>query len=254
MSDLCQEARTLRDIDERVFWYHGSHGIAQVLHTAIPELQYFCRKSWAYIPKLGVFYGDEFLSGIYNHAFGKQKHLPFHLAAMTQCYRNIYDILGGNMNGSALANIERFQSSKAAVKSFDDFTFCRSENARFASTPLWKVYFDYVKSPTNPDAILAESLAADPSSVNKLVGSLMYSIANIPTIAAGMIFDSVCYMQGYGCAIAHINLPVHCAAHLYAACRFAGLVQDASVWRDMEFSWIATACSPTQSPPLIPSR
>lgn len=63
----------------------------------------------------------------------------------------------------------------------------------------------------------------------------MYSIANLPTIATGMIFDSICFMQGYGCAIAHTNLLVHCAAHLYAACRFAGLIKDASAWRDMEF-------------------
>lgn len=55
MSDLCHEARTLRDTDTSVFWYHGRHGFAQVLHTAIPELQYFGSQSWAYIPKLGAY-------------------------------------------------------------------------------------------------------------------------------------------------------------------------------------------------------
>jgi len=97
MLGLIEEFQSPRDEREV-----GRHGFAQLLHYGIPELHKLKDnpKSNPSIlkPAMGFWWGDEFLSGIFNYTFGDQQGLPVWLAVVTQCYRNIYDILGGRMD------------------------------------------------------------------------------------------------------------------------------------------------------------
>jgi len=60
-------------------------------------------------------------------------------------------------------------------------------------------------------------------------------ITNLPTIAGITMGDYLFLMHMNGCAVANTNLVIHCAAHLYAACHYTGLISHELRWPDMDF-------------------
>lgn len=210
------------------------HGFAQLLHDNLPELLLLKSNPNMLEPELGWWYGDEFLSGMMNYTLREQHGLgPIWLAVVTQCYRNIYDILGGNMQCGQEADTDRYTKFRAIFESVDEFAYCTSSDGYIiklrCNWPNWfKSFENQFVRPRRPTHTLIVTRPHHPRPPVHLIGVL-------PTVTAGTAFSSIFCMYAAGCAIANTNFVVHCAAHFYAACRFTGLVSHDLRWRDMDF-------------------
>lgn len=101
------------------------HGFAQILHDVLPELQKLDIQPKTLEPELGQWHSDEFASGMVNFLFGGHLGLPMWLAIIAHCYRNIHDILNGQMTCAAQANARVWAENKRLISSFDNFEYCK---------------------------------------------------------------------------------------------------------------------------------
>jgi hypothetical protein len=212
------------------------HGFAQILYDGIPELQKLKAnpKSNPAIlaPVSGLWWGDEFLSGIFNYTFGDQRGLPLWLAVVTQCYRNIYDMLSGRMDCGMEHESERWTRYLEMIESIEKFQYCKGETPNIERKDDWselfnicKKYFSGPRGTKKPFVTGRYEHRDQP----------MHLITNLPTVSAGMSFGSTITMYGQGYSIGNTSLVIQCAAHLYAACRSTKSIPDDLHWRDMDF-------------------
>ena len=231
MLSLLEEFQSPRDDQEA-----SRHGFAQLLHDGIPDLQMLKNNPESnpavLKPSMGFWSGDEFLSGIVNYIFGDQRCLQLWLAVVTQCYRNVYDILGGRMNCGKENNSKLFKRYLTMIESVEEFQYCSGEGQNRKQPDTWSGWFERFKwrfsGPRwteNPFLLYSDGHGDPP----------MHLIANLPTVTAGLSFSPALSMYIHGYAIANTHAVIECAAHLYAACRFTKSVRDDLHWGDMAF-------------------
>ena len=231
MLSLLEEIQNPRDDHEAT-----RHGFAQLLHDGIPDLQMLKNNPQSnpavLKPSMGSWWGDEFLSGIFNYTFGEQRGLPLWLAVITECYRNIYDILGGRMDCGIDNDSKRWERYMTMIQSVEEFQYCSGEGHNRKLRDSWSGWFAWFKwcfsGPygTEIPFVFDSNGHGDPP---------MHFIANLPTVTAGLSFSPTLAMYSQGYAIANTHAVIECAAHLYAACRFTKSVRDDLHWSDMDF-------------------
>lgn len=207
------------------------HGFAQILHDGIPELRKLKEYPQVLVPELGSWYGDEFLSGILNYAYGEQQGLPIWLAVITECYCNIYEILGGMMQHGARFDSNKWVRIRGMMDSAMDFEYFKGE-VDTQNKQRWFEWFNWLRSQdTGPESNNKVSVVA---SRLRDVATPTQLIDNLPAATGGMSFLPTIVMYLDGCYIANTNAVVHCAAHLYSACHHCGLLSPDLRWTDME--------------------
>ena len=231
MLSLLEEFQSPRDDHEA-----SRHGFAQLLHDSIPDLQKLKKNPESnpavLKPSMGYWWGDEFLSGIFNYTFGDQRGLPLWLAAVTQCYRNIHDILGGRMDCGIDHDSKRWKRYLTMIESVGEFQYCSGEGHNRKKRDNWSGWFASFKGwfsgpkGTRIPFLFNTDGHGDPP---------MHLIANLPTVTAGLSFSPTFNMYDNGYKIANTHAVIECAAHLYATCRFTKSVRDDLHWSDMAF-------------------
>jgi hypothetical protein len=205
------------------------HGFAQLLHNGISEFRRLKKHPKILVPELGSWYGDEFMSGILNYAYGEQQGLPIWLAVITECYRNIHDILGGKMDVGAQFYSNKWIRIRGMMDSAVDFEYCKGEGSDTQNKDHWSERFEWLRSaPKSKKVYVMGGRVRD-------VAPPTYLIDNLPTVTGGVSFLPISQMYMDGCEIANTNAVVHCAAHLYSACLHTGLISSDLRWADMEF-------------------
>lgn len=229
LKDELQDPEARHEVGER---RQQRHGFAKVLSDAVPELRELKKHPEILVPDIISWYGDEFMSGILNYAHGEQPGLPIWLAVVTECYRNIYDILGSDMQCGAGSDMARWNRTRAITKAVDTFKYCEGSRTKMPDGYDPSSLFEWFRSrdtgPSETTTYVISSLVEGVKPPCKLIG-------NLPTITSAMVFPFALITYVDGCAIANTNLVVQCAAHLYAACHYSGLVSGDLRWRDMDF-------------------
>jgi hypothetical protein len=238
LHNVLKGAADNQQTDERA---QSRHGFEQILHNAIPELQQVpsCYAD-ILVPEFGLWHGDEFLSGLFDFLFDDKKCLPIWLAVVAQSYRNIYDILGGHMTFGAETDARRWAGLKERINSFRRFVYCKGRTSSFQPNDSWSDWFNYITSKKivpllGPAADREDALKVHMSGKTTYAGAPTYLVANLPTVAGGLMITPMLTSYRDEWNIANINLVVHSAAHLYAACDYTGLITEDLRWHDMEF-------------------